>query len=228
MHVLRFLLAVSLLPFSVAVSLSCSDIFMRMSFVGSAQTIWESSAVLAGAVVFLVAWMVLPRPVRLYVLGHELTHALWGLLFGARPSNLKVGLRGGSVMLSKSNWVITLAPYFFPFYTVLVVVAALVTRCFVSPLPATGCWLFLVGLTWCFHACFTIQSLLQKQPDIEESGYLFSYVCIWILNLVGAMLWLISTSEVSFAFAGRSLVERTTTSYLVVYESLRSLSLLWR
>ena len=49
---------------------------------------------------------------------------MWGLLFGARPSDVRVSASGGSVRLSKSNLLITLAPYFFPFYTFVVIVVA--------------------------------------------------------------------------------------------------------
>ena len=36
----------------------------------------------------------LPPLTRTYVLGHELTHALWTVLFGGRASGLKVGDAG--------------------------------------------------------------------------------------------------------------------------------------
>ena len=232
-HFLRALFAIALFPFAWAISRAALDAFLMIPVPANAIV---SSAVLsltAGFVVFLVAWMTLPTPVRLYVLGHELTHALWGLLFFARVSNLKVGVKGGSVQLSKSNVWITLAPYFFPFWTMVVVVAALVTRCFVSPLPWTWLWFFAVGFTWCLHCCFTIKSLMQKQPDIEEYGYVFSYTFIWIFNLVGVIIWIVCTSEVTWADVGQRLLFRTDSAYRHVgaaavglYESVRALPFL--
>ena len=228
-RLLRFLLAVALLPFAWAMTLVCGDVFRQMSTTGAGFFSSEGLAVLAGVLGFLLVWMFLPAPVRVYVLGHELTHALWGILFGARVGNLKVGLRGGSVTLTKSNFLITLAPYFFPFYTVLVVLVALVTRIFVAPLPCSWAWLFAVGFTWCLHACFTIQSLLQTQPDIQECGHLFSYVLIWTLNVAGVVLWILCTTEVSFAAAGHSLWTQTHDVYLFLFnESVRAFSLLRR
>ncbi|MBO7689122.1 MAG: hypothetical protein J6V72_22270 [Kiritimatiellae bacterium] len=184
----------------------------------------------AGFLFFLVLWIFLPAPVRVYVLGHELTHALWGLLFGARPSNLKVGLKGGSVTLTKTNVWITLAPYFFPFWTAVVGLFALVVRCFVSPLPFTGVWLFAVGFTWCLHVCFTLRSLLQSQPDIQEYGYVFSYVFIWIFNIAGVIAWIVCTSEVTWGAVWTRLAVRSARAYglvgrgfLWIYESVRTL-----
>ena len=68
---------------------------------------------------WLLVFVFLPKPIRTYVLGHELTHAIWALLMGARVSGLTVRKAGGQVRTSKTNWAITLAPYFFPFYAVL-------------------------------------------------------------------------------------------------------------
>lgn len=211
-----FLLALALLPCVWAFSRAFLDVFLLIPSGGGALFSAELMAMLGGLAAFLVVWVVLPAPVRLYVLGHELTHAVWGLAFGARVSNLKVGVSGGSVSLSKSNVWITLAPYFFPFWTILVVAAALVTRCFVSPLPWPCAWLFAVGFTWCFHVCFTIRSLLQTQPDVQEYGRLFSYVLIWLFNVAGVIAWIVCTTDVSWWAAGGCLWSRVSAAYLAV------------
>ena len=179
-----------------------------------------------GMLAFLAVWAFLPAPVWMYVLGHELTHALLGILCGARVSRIKVGVAGGSVQLSKSNMLITLAPYFVPFYTMIVVLVACVVRCFVSPLPAIGVWLFAVGFTWCFHVCFTIRSLMQRQPDIQEYGHLFSYVLILCVNAAFVIVWLVCTAGAPASRAVESLGRRTCSAYLGVYESVRSLPFL--
>lgn len=211
-----FLLALVLLPSAWAVSRAFVDVFLLIPVAKETLFSAEMLSAMGGVVAFLCAWVALPAPVRLYVLGHELTHALWGVAFGARVSNLKVGLSGGSVALSKSNVWITLAPYFFPFWTILVVALALATRCFVSPLPWPCAWLFAIGFTWCFHVCFTIRSLMQPQPDIQEYGHLFSYVLIWLFNIAGVIVWIACTTEVSWRAVGDCLWTRTEGSYLAV------------
>ncbi len=211
-----FIIAVALLPCAWAISRAFLDVFLLIPAAGGAVASAELLSVLGGLAAFLVVWVALPSPVRLYVLGHELTHAVWGLAFGAKVSNLKVGVSGGSVSLSKSNVWITLAPYFFPFWTMMVVAAALLAQCFVSPLPWPCAWLFAVGFTWCFHVCFTIRSLMQAQPDVQEYGRLFSYVLIWIFNVAGVILWIACTTEVSWRDAARRVWTRTAESYLAV------------
>ena len=213
---LRFLLAGAALPLAWGVTRSLVDVMGEIPAEGGAVVPLGVVAVIAGLVAQLAVWKFLPLPVRAYVLGHELTHALWGLLFGARVSKLRVGTSGGSVTLSKSNVWITLAPYFFPFYTVVVALIALAVRCFVSPLPMPGVWLFAVGFTWCFHCCFTIRSLLQHQPDIEEYGRLFSYVLIWIFNVIGVAVWIVCTAGIPWTAFVRSLLSRAAGAYLAV------------
>jgi hypothetical protein len=66
-------------------------------------------------------FFLLPKPMWIYVFGHELTHALWTWLFGGQVKKMKVTSKGGHVVISKTNFVIALAPYFFPLYVVLVV-----------------------------------------------------------------------------------------------------------
>ena len=230
---LRFLCALSALPFAWALVRVFVDAFRLMPVADGAMFPAGALCLAAGFLLFLVLWVFLPAPVRLYVLGHELTHALCGLCFGARPSNLKVGLKGGSVTLTKSNVFITLAPYVFPFWTAIVGLVALAVGYFVSPLPCTGAWLFAVGFTWCFHVCFTLRAILQTQPDIQEYGYVFSYVFIWIFNIVGVIAWIVCTSEVTWGAAWGRLLVRSTRAYaavgrgcLWIYESVRTLPIL--
>ncbi|MCQ2389096.1 MAG: hypothetical protein MJ138_05235 [Kiritimatiellae bacterium] len=227
---LRFLAAFFLLPLVWALCRTCVDVFALMPSPETAFFSREALALVCGMAVFLVVWMAAPAPVKAYVFGHELTHALWGLLFGARVSNLRVRENGGSVELSKSNVWITLAPYFFPFYTMVVVAAALATRCFVRPLPWPWAWTFAVGFTWCFHCCFTLKSLAQRQPDVQEYGRFFSWTFIFICNAVGVLAWIACTTELTFGVLGGRLFDRAVSAYSAtgtfVVESVRSLPFL--
>lgn len=168
----------------------------------------EAIALLGGIAAFALCWLALPHPVRTYVFAHELTHALWGLLFGARPSDVRVSASGGSVKLTKTNLLIALAPYFFPFYTFLVIVVALVTFAFLRPLPFLPLWMFLIGFTWAFHALFTLETLTHRQPDVKLYGRIFSWTFIFIVNLLIVLIWLASMTELSFAELGRILLSR--------------------
>ena len=173
----------------------------------------EAIALLGGMAAFALCWTALSHPVRAYVLGHELTHAFWGLLFGAMPSRLRVGAAGGSVNLTKSNMLITLAPYFFPFYTFVVVVFALVTYAFVRPLPWLPLWMFMVGFTWAFHVLFTIETLTVRQPDVRLYGRVFSWTFIFAANVMLVLVWLAATTPLTFAETGSFVVGRVADAY---------------
>lgn len=176
----------------------------------------ETVSLLAGIAAFAMCWAAISRPVRAYVLGHELTHALWGLLFGARPSDVRVGPAGGSVKLTKTNVVITLAPYFFPFYTFLVIVVALVTYAFLRPLPYLPLWMFLIGFTWAFHVLFTIETLSVRQPDVKRYGRMFSWNVIFLVNTAIVLVWLACTTKCSFSDLASSACRRVSGAYVSV------------
>jgi hypothetical protein len=220
-RLLRFLTGAALLPLCVSVTLALLETLRSIPATGSLLSP-ESVWLLTGYLLWLGMWLFLPQPVRAYVVAHELTHALWGALFGARVRNVKVSSKGGSVSLSKSNLLITLAPYFFPLYTVIVILLYLLTRCFVSPVPLPLAWLFLVGLTWGFHVTFTVQSLMIAQPDVQTYGRLFSYVVIYLFNLAGVGLWVVCTTSATFSTFAAALIAHTAAVYASVFDEIRA------
>ena len=156
---------------------------------------FEIWALIGGFLFWLFFWVAMPRPVRTYVLAHELSHVAWGLAMGARVSDVRVGARGGSVKLSRTNALITLAPYFFPFYTIVTILLYGVVILFVDMTPYIPFWLALIGFTWGFHLTFTLSTLATHQPDLEVHGRLFSYALIVWLNLLGLCAWLIAVGS---------------------------------
>ena len=212
---LRMILGVVLLPMCWGVVRAFCDSVMAAAGESGGITA-ESISLVGGMAAFALCWMAVSHPVKTYVLGHELTHALWGLLFGALPSKLRVSSGGGSVNLTKSNMLITLAPYFFPFYTFLVIVVALITSAFIRPLPCLPLWMFAVGFTWAFHALFTLETLAQRQPDVKLYGRIFSWVFIFLANVALILVFLASTTSLTFAQLGGFLVHRVIDAYVGV------------
>ncbi len=160
-----------------------------------------------------------PRPLRAYVFGHELTHAIWVWLWGGRVSRMEVSREGGFIITDTHNFWIALAPYFYPLYSLVVVlgfgIASLfvdITRVedtllFMTPLQ----WLFLLlGATWAFHLSFTIWMIPKGQTDLTYHGTFFSLVIIYLMNLLLVAVFLIVVSRhLSFASFGRELLENT-------------------
>ena len=117
---MKALLGLILLPFCLAVSRTLYALIQAIHPSSVAAVSLSAWWLLGGFIFWVVLFFALPRPFRSYVLAHELTHALWGWVMGARVSRIRVSKNSGSVSLSKTNFLITLAPYFFPLYTVCV------------------------------------------------------------------------------------------------------------
>lgn len=175
---LKLVIALLLLPVCAGAGEALWQV-LRAS--GNADTIWV--ATLSGAACWLVIYLLLPKPMWVYVVGHEFTHALWTWLLGGRVKKFKVGSGGGHVIVTKNNFIIALAPYFFPLYAVLVVGA------FVAGDAAWNwrgyiVWFhLLLGAAYSFHLTLTWHILKSRQTDITEQGYLFSAVVIFLGNI---------------------------------------------
>jgi hypothetical protein len=194
---LKLLMAVLLVPACVALTMTTWNLGTALAFgPQSAISNLFITAFCAGYAVWLALFALLPKPMRTYVLGHELTHALWALLMGARVGGLKVKKTGGQVKTTKSNWVIVLAPYFFPFYAVLFSVLFFLAHAIFHLTGYFWVLFFLVGLSWSFHVTFTLMMLLSvRQPDVESQGLLFSAVVIYAMNLLTIVLTLALLSQ---------------------------------
>ncbi len=156
-----------------------------------------------------------PRPLRAYVFGHELTHAIWVWLWGGRVSAFQVSRDGGYILTDTHNFWIALAPYFYPLYSlVLIVLYGVVslfydvahvgdTVMFMTPLQ----WLFLLlGGSWAFHLSFTIWMIPKGQSDLSYHGNFFSLVIIYLMNvLVLALFLIVAAPEITFGGFGRDL-----------------------
>ncbi|MFC1499146.1 hypothetical protein ACFLS1_11860 [Verrucomicrobiota bacterium] len=197
MKIIKLLVGIVLIPFCIAVTQTLVSL-VRVMQPSDCSAIPSSAWALGGGfLVWLFLYFVLPRPVRTYVLAHELTHALWGLLMDAKIFRMRISAKSGSVTLSKTNFIILLAPYFFPLYTVLVIAGYYVLSVFFDMERYYLCWLSLIGFTWGFHFTFTISTLLQHQTDVKECGRVFSYAMIYLMNIFGICLWIVIVSSVT-------------------------------
>jgi hypothetical protein len=182
---LKFLLAILLLPVCIGAAQALWRV-LRVS--GTADTVLVP--LLAGAACWVVVFLLLPKPMWLYVVGHELTHAVWTWLFGGRVKKLKATSKGGHVIITKSNFVIALAPYFFPFYAALVV-AVFALGHMIWGWSAYRLWLHLaLGAAYAFHLTLTWHILQTTQSDITEHGWFFSGVVIFLGNVLVLLLGL--------------------------------------
>jgi len=173
----RWLVAALLTPIAIGLSWAVRDIILTS---GRATSFWVALG--AGTSVWLVIFFSLPRPMWLYVVGHELTHALWALLFGGRVKAFKASRTGGHVVLTKTNSFVALAPYFFPLYSVLWSLLFLLLAWFFGWKGHAFWFHFGVGMTYTFHLTLTATILRIRQPDLDGEGWLFSGVMIWLMH----------------------------------------------
>lgn len=147
-----------------------------------------------GTLLWLVMFFGLPRPIWIYVFGHELTHAVWVWMMGGRVHKFHVSRNGGHILADKTNTWIALAPYFFPIYSLLVIGLYGVIALFTDVTPYCRILYAAVGATWAFHLSFTVWMIPKGQPDLTYGGTFFSLVLIYTLNLLILAVLLIIAS----------------------------------
>lgn len=174
----KFLTAILLLPVCLGAAKALGLVLRAAS---GADTFWV--AILAGVMCWVVTFLMLPKPMLVYVFGHELTHAVWAWLFGAKVKRFKATSNGGHVVVTKHNFLIGLAPYFFPIYVVMAVAIFAVGHLIWNWRHHVVWFHLVIGVAYAFHVTLTWHILKTRQTDITEQGYLFSGVIIFLGNI---------------------------------------------
>jgi hypothetical protein len=175
----KMILAILLLPVCISAG---QTLWMVMRACGGADITFVP--ILAGAACWVVIYLLLPKPMWIYVFGHELTHALWTWLFGGSVKKFKATSDGGHVIVSKTNFLIALAPYFFPLYAAIIVALFAIGHLVWNWKNYLAWFHLLVGAAYAFHVTLTAEALKTKQSDITSQGYLFSAVIIFLGNML--------------------------------------------
>jgi hypothetical protein len=173
----KLIAGILLLPVCLGTAVA---VWTALSRAGSVTQVWMP--LLAGAACWIVVFLLLPKPMWLYVFGHELTHAVWTWLFGGSVKAFKARSSGGHVITTKTNFLIALAPYFFPFYAVLVVVVFVIGELVFDWRRYLPWFHLLLGAAYAFHVTLTAEILKTRQSDITGQGWLFSAVIIFLGN----------------------------------------------
>jgi hypothetical protein len=200
---LKFVFAIFLLPVCVVLTETFFTIFAHATI---AQRLWAGQEFWffsLGTVLWLIAFAGLPRPVLVYVFGHELTHALWVWLMGGRISRFRVSSEGGHIVTNRTNFWIALAPYFFPIYSILTIAIYGGFSIFYNVQPYGRLLYAVIGGTWAFHLTFTLWMIPKKQTDLRDHGTFFSLVMIYLLNLsLLSVMLILASPHITFASFG--------------------------
>lgn len=144
---------------------------------------WETARMAwfaGGVAVMLPLWLLVFRRAGFFsTFEHELTHLLVGLLFLKKPHSFNVHHQsGGHVQMYGGNFLITLAPYFLPTLVLIQLPFFLLLRPEFYP-----AFFGVMGLLTGFTVFSGIQEFHLKQPDIRQSGIIFSIVVILFGNV---------------------------------------------
>jgi len=203
---LKFIVAIFLLPLCAVFTQTFFTAFARATV---AQRLWAGEEFWffsLGALLWLIAFFGLPRPIVLYVFGHELTHALWVWLMGGRVSRFRVGREGGHIVTDRSNFWIALAPYFFPLYSILAIAAYGISSLCFNVQPYGRLLYTVIGVTWAFHFTFTCWMVPKSQTDLRDHGTFFSLVVIYLMNLtLLSVMLVLASSHIPFMSFGADL-----------------------
>ncbi|MFU8892651.1 MAG: hypothetical protein ACNA8L_03390 [Luteolibacter sp.] len=185
---MRIAIGLLLLPFAW---ITMWTFFSRLNHAAVHQDFWKASEFwhfMIGCIL-LTTWL-LSGFFRnfflyLYVLGHEVTHAIFVFCHLGKVSKIHVSTSGGYITTTKTNLLIALSPYFVPFYSIWVVLAHLGLRHFgVISEVWDPVFYALIGATWMFHMIWTVWMLPKDQPDLKENGTFLSLVVILLANLL--------------------------------------------
>lgn len=182
--------------------------------------LWERPALgpdalwaLGGVGAYLVFHLFFHKPILSHILAHELTHALAAFLSGGKVTAVHATTEGGSTLVNKSHWLISLAPYVFPFYSVIALAVWALAAPAYRPYLAG-----LVGFLYAFHWALTIFTLLHPQPDLDDAGPVFSLIFIFAGNMMTLMALLIILWPEAFTLA--SACDRTMEGSFRIVSSL--------
>lgn len=175
--IIKFIIGVAALPLAYGGTLAfyknavlISELAKRLDYF-----IW-------GIVIYVILHLLFYKPTYFYVLGHEAVHAGMAWIFGGKIKSFKVSEDGGAVKTDKSNFIIELAPYFIPIYAIIITAVYFVIA---SSYAINGAlFVFLIGFALAFHIISTIEIMKIRQPDIVKSGYFFSIIMVYVINII--------------------------------------------
>ena len=186
MRPLAWMVAALLLPACWGAALSFGKNLPAAFFSGgggSYMPATEGWAFIAGACAYAV-WHRFSPPEFLYAFVHEFTHMAFALLTGEKVRSFEVNHGSGKVGLSGTNPIITLAPYFFPLPTIVVLSLGALLDWTFGYEEIRWAAAFLSGLTLSLHVLMTFRALGASQPDIARGGRIFSWAFIFFFGLV--------------------------------------------
>ena len=118
--------------------------------------------------------MILLRRGKAETLEHEMTHTLFAMatLHPVRGIELKETGGGSMTFLGKGNWLIAIAPYFFPLSAFTMMFFSIAVNQIMGFFPD---WIYIgLGMTVCYNLFSFAEQVHPHQTDFKVAGYLFT------------------------------------------------------
>ncbi len=214
---IHIILAILFLPICFSVGFILYEEIGSINRLSSAQLYF-----FYGCIFYLIFHILVFKPERIYIFGHEMMHAIATILSGGKVSSFNVSKAGGSIRTNKSNVFISLAPYLFPFYTILTGIVYFILAHFKKDvLIFSKPFLFVVGFTLTFHIVLTVDFLKIKQTDLLGTGYIFSIELICFVNLlIIAFIFSLLFKEIEFGRFFSSAFVQSKQCYVDIFRHL--------
>ncbi|MBN1521047.1 MAG: hypothetical protein JW928_00830, partial [Candidatus Aureabacteria bacterium] len=151
----------------------------------------EFRFILIGILIYFALHLFVRRRPVIYIIGHELTHMIFVWLFHGWAWKLKIRKNQGSITASKDNLFISLAPYFFPLFTIFLLIIYIFSITFVKNNLTFSILQTIIGITTGFHFLFTAEMILSQQNDFNYLGRALSVVLIISFNMLNCIMLLL-------------------------------------
>ncbi len=215
--ILKLIIALLLLPTAFFVVVETGG-----AFVNVLKDFQVAVGLLAGAVLYCVIHFGGYKFEKMYVWGHEATHAVVAMLCGFRVHSITVNDDSGNVKMDRTNAAVVLAPYCVPLYAILTGFLYLGLDLFLDASQYRAVFVFVVGFFMAFHFVQTFQTLWEvDQPDLTMAGgRIFSSVIIVLCNaaVLVLVLKLLFPQRVQLLEMGRSVITSTCQAWGMVWQ----------
>jgi len=177
-----------------------------------------------GFLLYFLFHIIFFRPVSIYVFGHELTHAIAGIVSGAKIKSFIVKKNSGNVTLTKTNIFITLAPYFIPIYSLIIIILYWIIKKFwLNKSDYYEYFLVFLGISVSFHIFLTIYAIRQGQSDLKIYGFVNSLLIVFIANCLFLSLLFSLFFQIDFINFIKNIVKYTAICVLFLYRLVETI-----
>lgn len=169
------------------------------------------------AYILLYVFFISRKIIFIETFEHELCHTVMAWLTFQKVVSFNANASGsGNITHTSDNFLIALAPYFFPIFTI----PLIIIRPFIIS-SVQEYFNFFIGFTLAFHYMGLLKEFRPVQPDIKKSGFIFSIVVSLFFNLIFTV---ISMAFASGAYKNVWLyLKDSAVKSVVYYKSIASL-----